>query len=298
MFEFPVSGVETYWWLPSLVAFVISAITATGGVTGAFILLPFQVSVLGYTGPGVTPTNMAFNIIAIPSGVWRFHRDKRMVWSLAMATGLGTLPGVAIGAWIRIRYLPEPATFKFFVGCVLLYLGARLVMDIIRKRRSVTVNTNNGPATVTDEHFSLQNITFSYGGESYAMATKPIILFSLVFGIVGGIYGIGGGAILSPYFVSIYHLPVHSIAGAMLLGTWITSVAGVVIFVFISPLLTGGTIIQPDWLLGLSFGVGGAFGVYTGAYLQRFVSPNVIKVILIATLLFISVKYILGYIAP
>jgi len=40
---------------------------------------------------------------------------------------LGTLPGVFMGAVIRIVYLPDPKVFKLFVGCVLLYLGLRLL---------------------------------------------------------------------------------------------------------------------------------------------------------------------------
>lgn len=295
MFEFPVSGVETYWWLPALVAFGISAVTTTGGITGAFLLLPFQVSMLGYTGPGVSPTNLTFNIFAIPSGIWRFHRERRMLWSLAWATGLGTLPGIAVGAWIRIKYLPDPTAFKLFVGCVLLYLGIRLTQDLFQKRRTEFSPTHSRTMAITAQRFSLQSLSFTYGDQTYSMSTLPIILLSLIFGVIGGVYGIGGGAILSPYFVAIYHLPVHSIAGAMLLGTWITSVAGVVIFIVVSPFITGGTVVQPDWLLGLSFGVGGAFGVYTGAYLQRYVSPTVIKVILISALLFIAWKYISGY---
>lgn len=295
MFEFPVSGVETYWWLPALVAFGISAVTTTGGITGAFLLLPFQVSMLGYTGPGVSPTNLTFNIFAIPSGIWRFHRERRMLWSLAWATGLGTLPGIAVGAWIRIKYLPDPTAFKLFVGCVLLYLGIRLTQDLFQKRRTEFSPTHSRTMAITAQRFSLHSLTFTYGDQTYSMSTLPIILLSLIFGVIGGVYGIGGGAILSPYFVAIYHLPVHSIAGAMLLGTWITSVAGVVIFIVVSPFITGGTVVQPDWLLGLSFGVGGAFGVYTGAYLQRYVSPTVIKVILISALLFIAWKYISGY---
>ena len=69
MFEFPISGVETWWWLPALVAFLISSLTSTGGVSGAFLLLPFQVSFLGFTGPAVSSTNLVYNIVATPGGV-------------------------------------------------------------------------------------------------------------------------------------------------------------------------------------------------------------------------------------
>ena len=96
MVEFPISGVETYWWLPVLVAFGISAFTSTAGVSGAFLLLPFQVSVLGFAGPAVSPTNLLFNVVAIPSGVYRYQRERRMVWPLAWTIVLTTLPGIAI----------------------------------------------------------------------------------------------------------------------------------------------------------------------------------------------------------
>ena len=47
--EFAVSGVTVTPVIPVLVAFVISFFTSMGGVSGAFLLLPFQMSVLGYT---------------------------------------------------------------------------------------------------------------------------------------------------------------------------------------------------------------------------------------------------------
>jgi uncharacterized membrane protein YfcA len=297
VFDFTISGVETYWWLPTLVAFGISAITSTGGVTGAFILLPFTVSVLGYNTPGVSPTNLLYNVVAIPSGVWRFHRERRMLWSLAWATILATLPGQTIGAIIRLKYLPDARSFKLFAGFVLLYLGGKLVQDLL-KRRSVDSNSSNsaGHREITAQHFDLSRISYDYDGNSYAITTWPVILISFVVGIVGGIYGIGGGALLSPYFVAIYQLPVHSIAGAMLLGTFVSSVAGVIVYMIVSPFFTPeAAIIMPDWLLGLAFGVGGAMGVYIGARMQRHVSPRMIKFVLVLALLWIAVQYIGGY---
>ena len=39
-------------------AFVISAMATPAGISGAVLLLPFQVSVLGTPSPAVTPTNL------------------------------------------------------------------------------------------------------------------------------------------------------------------------------------------------------------------------------------------------
>ncbi|RZB29990.1 MAG: uncharacterized protein SRB1_02270 [Desulfobacteraceae bacterium Eth-SRB1] len=97
------------------------------------LLLPFQVSVLGFTSPAVSPTNLVYNIVAIPSGVYRYVREGRMAWPLAWVIIAGTLPGVFIGAILRIKYLPDPKNFKLFVGCILLYVGLRLLFTVLQK---------------------------------------------------------------------------------------------------------------------------------------------------------------------
>ncbi len=65
------SGVEVALWVPPLVAFVVSYFSSMAGISGAILLLPFQISVLGFVSPAVSPTNLVFNIVAIPSGVYR-----------------------------------------------------------------------------------------------------------------------------------------------------------------------------------------------------------------------------------
>ena len=131
---FSVADVHVNPIIPPLVAFVVSFFTSMGGVSGAFLLLPFQMSVLGFVSPAVSPTNLIFNIVAIPSGVYRYIREGRMAWPLTWVIIIGTLPGVLIGAIFRIKYLPDPRAFKLFVGCVLLYIGGRMLYELVKKK--------------------------------------------------------------------------------------------------------------------------------------------------------------------
>ena len=124
---FPVSGVDVSPAVPVLMAFIVSFFTSMGGVSGAILLLPFQMSFLGYTNPSVSATNQLFNVVAIPSGVYRYFKEGRMVWPLTWAVIIGTLPGVLIGAIVRVTYLPNPKNFKLFAALVLLYVGVRMV---------------------------------------------------------------------------------------------------------------------------------------------------------------------------
>jgi uncharacterized membrane protein YfcA len=116
MVHFPVSGVEVNPLIPLLAAFLVSALTTPAGVSGAFLLLPFQMSVLGFTSPAVSPTNLVYNIVATPGGVYRYVREGRVVWPLAWTVVLGTLPGAFAGALLRVTLLSELDSFKVFVG--------------------------------------------------------------------------------------------------------------------------------------------------------------------------------------
>jgi uncharacterized membrane protein YfcA len=302
---FPVAGIEVNPLVPPLVAFVISLFTSMGGVSGAFLLLPFQVSVLGFTSPAVSSTNQLFNIVAIPSGVYRYIREGRMLWPLTWIVIIGTLPGVLAGAFVRVKYLPDPRNFKFFVGLVLLYIGMRLLNDLVLKKKK-TENSSieerfqqqrqqrqpgaEGPR-VTVRQWTLSRIVYDFCGETMTVNSYVVMLISLTVGVVGGVYGIGGGSIIAPFFVSFCGLPVYTVAGAALMGTFVTSVAGVIFYQIIAPWYPGMNI-APDWQLGILFGVGGFAGMYCGARLQKFIPANFIKWILVVCLLFTAGKYI------
>jgi uncharacterized membrane protein YfcA len=294
--KFPESGVTTWIFLPPLVAFVISFFTSMGGVSGAFMLLPFQVSVLGYTAPSVSATNQVFNIVAIPSGVWRYVKEGRMLWPLAVAIIIGTTPGVFAGAWIRIRYLPEPGRFKMFAGFVLLYIGMRLLKDSLARTKGDAAKPLKGRNegrrfSVTRSQWSLRKVEFDFAGETYSFSLPGVLALCFVVGIAGGAYGIGGGAIVAPLLVTFFRLPVHTIAAATLLGTFVSSVVGV-FFYQILQLSFSNMSIAPDWLLGALFGVGGSAGMYLGARCQRYVPARAIKLLLCTCVLLVALKYV------
>jgi len=268
---FEVSGVVVPLWLPPLVAFVISFFTSMVGISGAFLLLPFQMSVLGYVAPSVSATNLVFNLVAIPSGVWRYFHDSRMDWRLAWVIAAGTLPGLLAGWWVRVHWLLDPGAFKLFVGLVLLLLAIRLLLKSTYP---------SGGACTANVHSS-------------RLRLMPIFTMALVIGVIGGAYGIGGGSIMAPVLVAVFGLPVHGVAGAALFGTLLTSVAGVAMYQFLP--VPPGIETRPDWALGILFGVGGAAGMYVGARTQKYVAQRPLELGLGLVLALLAGTYLAGY---
>jgi uncharacterized membrane protein YfcA len=132
---FPVFKVTVHLLLPFIVALMVFTCTSMGGVSGAFLLLPFQVSALNFTSPAVSPTNLVFNIVAIPSGVYRGGHLLRpgnppglgpeglfgVGGFLGMYCGARLqkfVPGtfICIGLGVIISALALPYILVFFVG--------------------------------------------------------------------------------------------------------------------------------------------------------------------------------------
>lgn len=282
---FPVSGVEVFPLWPCISAFGISFLCSMIGVSGAFLLLPYQISVLGYVQPGVSATNQIFNILACPAGVWRYYKDGKLLLPLALFIAIGTLPGVFIGAILRLTLFVNNQRFMLFVALVLLYLAIR----ILRQKKSTAANAG---ALCANIQWGWHEFSFDFGRNTYKVRSLPLILLSLAVGLVGGIYGIGGGAIMSPVLVAFFGLPVYAIGGASLFATFLTSIAGTG-FYFLLARVWDLPWAYPDLALGMLLGIGGIGGMYCGAMLQKRAPALLLRAILMAVLLFLGITYFL-----
>ncbi len=243
-------------------AFILAALASPVGVSGAVLLLPFQVSVLGTPSPAVTPTNLLYNIVATPGALYRYWRQRQTGGPLTRILLVGTVPGVIVGAIVRVEFLPGDRAFAILVAAVLIPLG---VWTLIGRRGAQA--TTRWPARLP--------------------ATALGILAAAV-GCVGGIYGIGGGSILAPIIVGSGRSPTE-VAPATLASTFVTSFAGVVTFVILSCQKQGA--VGPDWAVGLALGAGGLLGGYTGARLQPHLPEALIRRLLAVLLLAIGIRY-------
>lgn len=243
--HFGISGVEVHPLVPVLVGFLVATLTTPAGVSGAFLLLPFQVSVLGFVTPAVTSTNLLYNVISTPGGITRYRLQGNLDGSLVKAIVTGAVPGVVLGSILRVSVFDDPGDFKAFVGVVLGVLGLNLVLQGIRHRKAAAVPTRDG------------------------FSPSRVSALGAVAGTIGGIYGVSGGSIIAPVLAGVFGLAVTRVAPAALVATLITSAAGVVSFIVID--MVGGSrgSSQPDWMLALLFGIGGMLGGAFGAAVSR-----------------------------
>jgi uncharacterized protein len=245
-------------------AFAIAVITTPAGVSGAVLLLPFQVSVLGTPSPSVTPTNLLYNVVACPGAMWRYWRQGQTGGTLTWLLLAGTLPGVVAGSVIRVYVLPGPLVFDFVVAAVLIPLGSWLALAPVNN--AAPTGRARLPRVVTG-------------------------LLAAVAGCVGGIYGIGGGSILAPILIADGQ-PTSQVAPAALSSTFVTSLGGVVTFSLLSLSHQGG--IAPDWPTGIALGIGGLAGGYAGARMHARMPEALIRRLLALVVVAIGIRFLVA----
>lgn len=160
----------------------------------------------------------------------------------------GTVPGVVVGAVVRVFLLPGQHVFRLLVAVLLLVLGTWLCLPGRR-------NTSRG---------------------ELAPSRRFTVALAAAVGVLGGIYGIGGGSLLSPVLVG-RGMPVSVVAPAALLTTFVTSIAGALVYVALAATSVGGDV-APEWGVGLVAGFGGLLGGYLGAALQPRISERALRV--------------------
>lgn len=282
--HFAVSGVDTWLWLPPAAALVIAFFTSMVGISGAFLLVPFQMSVLGFASPSASATNLVFNLMAIPGGMYRYWREGRLFWPLALIITAGGAPGTFAGAWLRTHWLAERAAFEPFVAAILAYLAWRMLADW--RGRSATA----APAgTVRLMAADWRTVRFAHGEENHAFAVLPMLALSFLVGVIGTAYGIGGGSFMVPLCLAVWRLPLHAIAGATLAATFLTSAVALAAYAWLP--VPAGVAARPDWALGLAFGAGGLAGAYLGARLQKRVPQRALKGLLALLLVGLAIRY-------
>lgn len=239
---------------------LVAAVTTPVGVSGAVFLLPIQLSVLQVPNPSVTPTNLLYNVIAAPGALFRYRRTGHATGALARRLLVGTVPGVVVGAVVRVFLLPDARSFRVIAGVVLLIIGGWLLKRTLAPPSKVT-----------------------------PWPSRRLVAVAFAVGIVGGVYGVGGGSLLSPLLVGS-GMAVAAVAPAALASTFVTSVVGALSYGALSLFADGS--IAPDWPLGIACGLGGLVGGYVGALLQPRVPERGLRYLLGGLAAVIGIGYL------
>lgn len=261
------------------IACFVAFFTAMGGVTGAYLMIPAQAFVLGTYAPVISATNVLYNLLVCPPAIYRYHRERRFLWPLAITLGAALSAGAIAGACMR-AYIFVGRLGKIFIDAVLTALALILVYTAYAKRAKYRV-------TGVRVARAFPRLEFEFSGTNFSVSLPAIAAISALVGVVAGAYGIGGGAFMSPILQGPYMLPAYVIAAATLFGTLCSSVVSLATYAALG--------VAPSLVIGALMGLGGLAGAYLGAATQRRVPERLIRLITAAvTLAIVAVDALRG----
>lgn len=125
---FPIAGIEVNPLLPFVAGFIVSFFCSMGGVSGANLLLPFQISILGFTAPAVSATNVA---VLFYQAIAPFYPDLVVApdWLLGVLFGLGGMVGMYLGA--RAQKFVPAKIIKWILAFILIFTALRYILPVV-----------------------------------------------------------------------------------------------------------------------------------------------------------------------
>ena len=198
-----------------MTATYISILLATGagagfasgllGVGGGCIMVPVMYSVIGAMGFPDIAMKVALGtslLVILPtamSGAWRHNKKKAVQWKTALVLGLCGLGGGLAGSTLA-TYLPERALKTGFGGLVLaiaIWMGLGMMPKLAKQRAEPKDNPRLLPA------------------------------LGFPIGMVSGLTGLGGGALIVPALVLALDFPMHMAIGTSVSAIILTSLGGI-----------------------------------------------------------------------
>ena len=116
-----------------LCGFFMSAGAGGGGILAGI----GHISILGVTDPNlIKVANQILEFTSRLVSVPIYHRQKRLVWSLALSFGIGAPVGAAAGSWFSKTYLSDMAVYRPVFGLLVALVAARVLYEGWFKRQA------------------------------------------------------------------------------------------------------------------------------------------------------------------
>lgn len=232
--------------LAALAGALAALLTTPAGISGAVFLMPVQIGLLGVAPAVAAPTNLIYNLLTAPVGLRRLRRAWRLDARVLAPMLAAALPAMAAGALLRAFDIVGARDGRVLVGLVMGAVGVSLLVPMRR-----------GPA-------------------ERAPSAVLVAAVAAAAGLVGGLYGIGGGAVTVPALVA-FGVALPAIAPAALATTLVSSGLGLAVFELAA---ASGTGPGADWGVGVALGAGGIVGAYVGAGLAPRIPPRLLRALL------------------
>jgi len=262
-------ALEMEWSILVLIGLVAGTFGSLVGLGGGIIIVPslLFVSSLGLLDQPVEPSNavgislmvIIFNAL---SATFFNYKENRVDFKSGLFFVSASGPASFIGSMLT-KYV-SVSQFYLFFGLVMLLMTFLLTQK--NKPISIKIKWN-----VTREYIEKDGTKHVYG---YNRAIGFIITFFT--GLIGGLFGIGGGAILVPMMIILFQFPVHVATATSMFMILLSASVGSV-----PHIIQGNIIFSYVIVIGIGAFIGGSIGSYISSKMSSKMLIQTLKVVII-----------------
>jgi len=262
-----------------LCGFFMSAGAGGGGILAGI----GHISILGVTDPNlIKVANQILEFTSRLVSVPIYHRQKRLVWSLALSFGIGAPIGAAIGSWFSKTYLSDLAIYRTAFGLLVALVAARVLYEGWFKRQAKPAAPDGShPRTVA---FGWRHAIVRFGGRDLEFNPCAAAAGGFAISFVGSAMGVGGGFLVTPFMASMLLFPMFLVVGTSLVALMIPLTVSVVTYLALD--------VRMDWALIAVEVPGILVGSLLGPVLNRYMNEKALKTFVVAVLLAIGIYYL------
>lgn len=255
----PIAGVWVNIAVVAGIGLLIGIISGLFGVGGGFLMTPLLIF-LGVPPTIAIATGSAQLVAAASFGTataWRADLiDKTLTLYLLLGAMIGTLIGIGV-----FNLLYKAGHFDLFVGWSYVILlgtvGSLMLKESIKNFRNHSENTDEKPSSnriqIWLSELGVQRFFPKFG---IAISLPPLLILSIIIGMIGSILGVGGGFMFVPALIYLFHLPTRAAVAASQVQIFFT--------MFIATILHATYNHAIDLVLAVPLIFGGVFGAHLG----------------------------------
>jgi len=245
----------------------IGALGTLVGAGGGWMIVPLLLLGFDFPPQEAVGTSLAVVFVSAVSGSIAYLAQRRVLVQMALAFGVATIPGTLIG--VRLIQHVGSTGFSVLFGAFLLSLALFLY-----KGNQVALFSRFHAAG--QGHEDIQSL------RSPRMRLGILVSFSV--GILSSLFGVGGGIVHVPFLILVLGLPVHVATATSQFALAITSLAGMLGFLWQSE------VVIP---VAASMGLGVLIGAQAGAHFSRRIGSEPIRRTLAVLMMLSAIRLIL-----
>lgn len=296
--EFAFNPWLAFGW--SIFAGFLMAMGAGGGGILAGI---GHISILGIGDPNmIKAVNQILELTSRLFSVPLYLRQKRLIWSLAIAFGIGAPLGAIAGSWTSKTWLADMDDYQMIFGLLVLLVAGRSIFEALssparrseRLQRAFDISERVQAERIADpeaesarprlQQIGLLRVRLAIGDDRVEFNPLAAAAGGFAISFVGAMLGVGGGFLVTPFMASLLLFPMYFVVGTALVALMVPLAASVLTYIALA--------VDIDWWLVAIEVPGIAIGSILGPLINQRIDERLLRLFVAFVLVCIGVYYL------